>query len=105
MPLESIAIQDFAHNCIDDPDLAARVAKLYDDSAAFADGQAAIAAFKALFARGARLYVGMFNDRPIAAVLSLDDGIDGQRRLAHLAVHPANRGRAIDCLLYTSPSP
>ncbi|OBX75436.1 acetyl-CoA sensor PanZ family protein [Faucicola atlantae] len=99
MPLESIAIQDFSHNRIDDPELAARIAKLYEDSHEFADGQTAIATFNGLFARGGRLYVGMFNDRPIAAVASLDDGTDGQRRLAHLAVHPANRGRAIDAKL------
>ena len=75
MPLESVAINNFENNRIDDPELKLRVEKLYDSSPEFATGGEAVAFFEKAFAKGDILYLGMFNDKPIA------------------------------CLLYTSPSP
>ena len=40
------------------------------------------------FKRGQYLYVGMFNDKPIAAVACFDDGQTNAKRLQYLTVHP-----------------
>ena len=95
MPLESIAINNFEKNAIDDPLLKTRLEQLYDSSPDFDNGETAIKVFEKWFGNGAKLYVGMFNARPIAALLVTDDGIDGQRRLQNIVVHTANRGRGI----------
>lgn len=95
MPLESIAITHFDNNRIDDPLLKTRLEQLYATSPDFASGDGALAVIQKYFGKGGKLYVGMFNDRPIAALLVTDDGIDGQRRLQNIVVHTANRGRGI----------
>ena len=95
MPLESVAINSFEHNKIADPMLKLRVEKLYDNTHEFASGAAAIEFFEAAFKKGHLLYLGMFNDKPIAAIGCFNEGIDDNRRLNYIVVHPANRGRGI----------
>lgn len=95
MPLESIAINSFEKNSLDDPELKLRVEKLYDTSPEFASGSDAVAFFEKVFAKGDVLYLGMFNDKPIAAIGCLNEGIDGSRLLQYIVIHPANRGRGL----------
>lgn len=97
MPLESFAIRHFEQNRFteDDPEFALRIEKLYDTSPEFASGSEAVALFDKAFGKGAKLYVGMFNGKPIAAVGCFDEGIDGKCLLQYIVVHPANRGRGI----------
>lgn len=104
MPLEAVAIRSFDTPIIRKPardnELSSRIAKLYDHHEAFQDqnggGEAAIAVFEAAFKRGALLYVGMFNDKPIAVLGCFDDGQTDARRLQYLAVHPENLNRGIE---------
>ena len=95
MPLESTAIQSFEQHHLDEPALKLRIEKLYDTSPEFASGNAATAFFEKAFAKGDRLYLGMFNDKPIAAIGCFNEGIEGSCLLQYLVVHPANRGRGI----------
>lgn len=99
MPLETIAIQDYHAPLIKKPstdnELKTRLTKLYDNTHEFADGEAAVAFFAQQFAQGNLLYVGMFNDKPIAAIGCFDDGQTNSRRLQYIIVHPENRGRGI----------
>ena len=56
MPLESVAINNFENNSIDDPELKLRVDTLYDSSPEFATGRDAVAIFDKAFAKGAIQY-------------------------------------------------
>lgn len=104
MPLEAVAIRSFDAPIIREPtrdnELAIRIAKLYDTHDEFkntdSQGEAAIALFEAAFRRGAVLYVGMFNDKPIAVLGCFDDGQTDARRLQYLAIHPENLNRGIE---------
>ena len=51
MPLESVTINNFENNSIDDPELKLRVEKLYDSSPEFATGRDAVAFWKGLCQR------------------------------------------------------
>lgn len=95
MPLESVAINSFDKNSINDPELKLRVEKLYDHTHEFASGAEAVAFFEQAFKKGQLLYLGMFNDKPIAAIGCFDDGQTDSKRLQYIVVHPANRGRGI----------
>lgn len=99
MPLESIAIQHFSNNPIANPELQTRIIKLYDQSPEFESGEQAIQLFERCFRQGSSLYVGIFNDKPIACIGCFDDGQMNVRRLQHIVVHPANRGRGIGAKL------
>lgn len=98
MPLESVAINDFSAPLIKKPseqdELKHRICKLYDHTHEFDSGEDAVAFFEKVFAKGQLLYVGMFNDKPIAAIGCFDDGQTNTRRLHHVVVHPENRGIA-----------
>ena len=104
MPLEAVAINTFdaplMRETSQDDELKTRIAKLYAEHQQFdatkTDGQAAIKLFEAAFKRGAVLYVGMFNDKPIAVVGCFDDEQTDTRRLQYLAVHPQNANRGIE---------
>lgn len=95
MPLESVAINNFENNSIDDPELKLRVEKLYDSSPEFATGLDAVAFFEKAFAKGDILYLGMFNEKPIAAMGCFNQGIESSRLLQYIVLHPANRGRGL----------
>ena len=95
MPLESVAINNFENNRIDDPELKLRVEKLYDSSPEFATGRDAVAFFEKAFAKGDILYLGMFNEKPIAAMGCFNEGIESSRLLQYIVLHPANRGRGL----------
>ncbi|WP_367104767.1 hypothetical protein [uncultured Psychrobacter sp.] len=100
MPLEAIAINDLTAPLIKKParknELAERLQALYDSDDSQPSGEEVLNIIKQGFKRGQYLYVGMFNDKPIAAVGCFDDGQTDSRRLQYLTVHPQNRGRAID---------
>ncbi|WP_367109348.1 hypothetical protein [uncultured Psychrobacter sp.] len=100
MPLEAIAINDLTAPLIKKParknELAERLQALYDSDDSQPSGEEVLSIIKQGFKRGQYLYVGMFNDKPIAAVGCFDDGQTDSRRLQYLTVHPQNRGRAID---------
>ncbi|WP_367110703.1 hypothetical protein [uncultured Psychrobacter sp.] len=100
MPLEAIAINDLNAPLIKKParknELAERLQALYDSDDSQPSGEEVLSIIKQGFKRGQYLYVGMFNDKPIAAVGCFDDGQTDSRRLQYLTVHPQNRGRAID---------
>lgn len=104
MPLEAVAINTFdvplMRETTQDDELKSRIAKLYaghpDFLAGEANGEAAIKLFEAAFKRGAVLYVGMFNDKPIAVVGCFDDEQTDARRLQYLAIHPQNANRGIE---------
>ena len=55
MPLESIAINNFEKNAIDDPLLKTRLEQLYDSSPDFDNGETAIKVFEKWFGKGAKL--------------------------------------------------
>ena len=100
MPLEAIAINSLDTPLIKKPardnELAERLQALYDSDDAQPDGIEVLNIVEQGFKRGQYLYVGMFNDKPIAAVACFDDGQTDAKRLQYLTVHPQNRGRAID---------
>ncbi len=100
MPLEAIAINDLQTPLIKKParenELAERLQALYDTDDSQPDGAEVLAVIEQGFKRGQCLYVGMFNDKPIAAVGCFDDGQTDAKRLQYLTVHQQNRGRAID---------
>ncbi len=100
MPLEAIAINDLnaplMAKTTRDNELAERLQSLYDNDDNHPQGSEVLAIIEQKFKRGDYLYVGMFNDKPIAAVGCFDDGQTNARRLQYLTVHEQNRGRAID---------
>lgn len=100
MPLEAIAINSLDVPLIKKPardnELAERLQALYDSDDAQPDGIEVLNIVEQGFKRGQYLYVGMFNDKPIAAVGCFDDGQTDAKRLQYLTVHQQNRGRAID---------
>ncbi|WP_169392773.1 MULTISPECIES: hypothetical protein [Psychrobacter] len=100
MPLEAFAITRLDAPLMKKParknELAERLKDLYDADDSHPDGDSVLNLIEASFARGGCLYVGMFNDKPIAAVGCFDDGQTNSKRLQYLTVHPQNRGRAID---------
>ncbi len=100
MPLEAIAINNLDTPLIKKPtrkhELAERLQALYDADDNQPDGKEVLNIIEQGFKRGQILYVGMFNDKPIAAVGCFDDGQTDAKRLQYLTVHPENRKRAID---------
>ena len=100
MPLEAIAINDLQTPLIKKPtrenELAERLRALYDSDDNQPSGEEVLSLIEQGFKRGQTLYVGMFNDKPIAAVGCFDDGQTDAKRLQYLTVHTQNRGRAID---------
>lgn len=75
------------------PDLRAQVARVYETSPEFADGQDAVAKLDIALAEGDLLYTAEFNDKVIAAIWSR--GVEDSRLLQFIVVHPANRGRGV----------
>ena len=100
MPLEAIAINSLDAPLIKNParenELSERLHALYDSDDNQPSGAEVLNLVEQGFKRGQTLYVGMFNDKPIAAVGCFDDGQTDSRRLQYLTVHEQNRGRAID---------
>ncbi|WP_198334815.1 hypothetical protein [Psychrobacter namhaensis] len=100
MPLEAIAIHSLDTPLIKKParenELSERLHALYDSDDTQPYGAEVLSLVEQGFTRGQYLYVGMFNDKPIAAVACFDDGQTNAKRLQYLTVHPQNRGRAID---------
>ncbi|MGO2213330.1 hypothetical protein ACTXJ2_11425 [Psychrobacter alimentarius] len=100
MPLEAIAINSLDTPLIKKParknELSERLHALYDSDNAQPSGAEVLSLVEQGFKRGQYLYVGMFNDKPIAAVACFDDGQTDAKRLQYLTVHPQNRDRAID---------
>ncbi|AMT98268.1 MULTISPECIES: hypothetical protein [Psychrobacter] len=100
MPLEAIAINSLNTPLIKKParenELSERLHALYDSDDAQPTGEEVLSLVEQGFKRGQYLYVGMFNDKPIAAVACFDDGQTDAKRLQYLTVHPQNRDRAID---------
>ena len=100
MPLEAIAINDLNAPLIKKPtrenELAERLRALYDSDDNQPSGEEVLSLIEQGFKRGQYLYVGMFNDKPIAAVGCFDDGQTDAKRLQYLTVHEQNRKRAID---------
>ncbi|MGP5211137.1 hypothetical protein ACTXJ5_10125 [Psychrobacter alimentarius] len=100
MPLEAIAINSLDTPLIKKParknELSERLHALYDSDDAQPTGAEVLSLVEQGFKRGQYLYVGMFNDKPIAAVACFDDGQTDAKRLQYLTVHPQNRDRDID---------
>lgn len=100
MPLEAIVINDLNAPLIKKParehELSERLHALYDADDSQPDGAEVLNIIEKGFKHGQCLYVGMFNDKPIAAVGCFDDGQTDAKRLQYLTVHPENRNRAID---------
>ena len=100
MPLEAIAINSLDAPLIKNParenELSERLHALYDSDDNQPSGAEVLNLVEQGFKRGQTLYVGMFNDKPIAAVACFDDGQTNAKRLQYLTVHAENRKRAID---------
>ena len=100
MPLEAIAINSLDAPLIKKParenELSERLHALYDSDDTQPSGAEVLNIVEQGFKRGQTLYVGMFNDKPIAAVACFDDGQTNAKRLQYLTVHRENRKRAID---------
>lgn len=88
MPLTAIPYQSLA-----DEKLAQQVKKLYDVSPEFADGDSALSAINTMLSKGSTLYLGMFNDKPIAGIMVR--GVSEVRLMQYIVIHPANRGRGL----------
>lgn len=71
----------------------AELQRIYADSPEFPSPEAAMAALEQAMAAGEQLYVGVFNDRHIAAVLV--GGAGDVRQMRFLCVHAATRGRGV----------
>lgn len=69
------------------------LAKIYVQTPDFPDAVSAVSALEAALEAGQRLHVGEFNGHLIAAVLV--NGVDGDRVMRYLCVHPATRGRGV----------
>lgn len=74
-------------------DLRDQVARVYETSPEFADGQDAVEKLDSALAEGDLLYTAEFNDKVIAAIWSR--GAADTRILQFIVVHPANRGRGV----------
>lgn len=104
MPLEAVAINSFdapiMREITHDGELRERIGKLYAAENAnigdLEDSEAVLALFETAFKRGNLMYVGMFNDKPIAVIGCFDDGQTDTKRLQYLAMHPENVNRGID---------
>ena len=75
------------------PELSQHLAKLYDSSPEFSNGEAAIAKANEVLANQGLVYIGWFNNRPVASIMA--SGAANNRLLHNIVVHPANRGRGI----------
>ena len=100
MPLEAIAINSLDAPLIKNParenELSERLHALYDSDDNQPSGAEVLNLVEQGFKRGQTLYVGMFNDKPIAAIPCFNDVQTAVKRLQYLTVHSQNRGRAID---------
>ena len=104
MPLEAVAINSFdapiMRETTHEGELRERISKLYAadnaDLGNLADSDAVMTLFETAFRQGNLMYVGMFNDKPIAAIGCFDDGQTNTKRLQYLAMHPENVNRGID---------
>lgn len=104
MPLEAVAINSFdtpiMRETNHDGELRERIGKLYAAENAnigdLEDSEAVLELFEAAFKRGNLMYVGMFNDKPIAVIGCFDDGQTDTKRLQYLSMHPENVNRGID---------
>lgn len=104
MPLEAVAINSFdapiMRETTHDGELRERIAKLYTAENAnigdLKDSESVLTLFETAFKRGDLMYVGMFNDKPIAVIGCFDDGQTDTKRLQYLAMHPENVNRGID---------
>ena len=98
MPLEALAITRLDAPIIKKPsvqgELHTRLQALYQHS--HPDAPDALDIIAASFHRGGCLYVGMFNDKPIAALGCFDDGQTDAKRLQYLSVHEHNANRGIE---------
>ncbi|MFO1365578.1 MAG: hypothetical protein U1E91_01600 [Moraxella sp.] len=81
MPLESVTINNFENNSIDDPELKLRVKNCTDSSLRVCDRLHCCALFEKAFAKGDILYLGMFNEKPIAAMGCFNEGNESSRLL------------------------
>ena len=85
MPLEAFAINRLDAPLIKKPtrenELSERLMALYDNDDTQPDGAEVLSLVEKGFQRGQCLYVGMFNDKPIAAVACFDDGQTDAKRL------------------------
>ncbi len=84
---------------LDDARMREQLAHLYDTSPEFADGQDAVQQMDRALAAGDTLYVGLFNDKPIAAIWARLTNDPHTRLMQYIVVHPANRGRGIADML------
>ena len=98
MPLEARPITRLDAPIIKKPsstnELHTRLQALYQHS--HPDAPEALDVIATSFLRGGCLYVGMFNDKPIAALACFDDGQTDAKRLQYLSVHPQNENRGIE---------
>lgn len=78
-----------------DTETAERLVALYDHSPEFGSGEAALTQLQTALGQGTYLYIGWFNDKPIAAIWSQPTDQANARLLRYIVVHPANRGRGI----------
>jgi GNAT superfamily N-acetyltransferase len=69
------------------------LSRIYADSPEFEDIESALFRLENAVLSGAQLYVGIFNQRAIAAVLV--EGASETRQMRYLCVHPATRGRGV----------
>ena len=74
-------------------DLRDQVARVYETSPEFADGQDAVTQLDRALSEGSVLYTAEFNDKVIATIWSCGSG--DTRVLQFIVVHPANRGRGV----------
>lgn len=116
MPLEAIAINDFDTPLMRETthkgELKARIQSLYEDMGdalekpatqvmqaleqAFANGKDNTNNKGINKADGDKLYVGMFNDKPICVVACFCTDEATQKQLKYLAMHAQNQNRGIE---------
>ena len=88
MPLTAVALTSLPNN-----EMTQRIESLFEVSPEFSSGHAAISYFKSALAKGDKLYVGLFNDKPVCAVCVRGQGTT--KTLQYIVVHLANRGRGL----------
>ncbi len=105
MPLQAIAINDFNTSLMretsEKDEFSKRLIDLYQNDTEdhqFNSGKQAIDYFQQAFNNNHKLYIGMFNDKPICAIGCFVDDVDNDNtmRLDELAMHLHNKNRGIE---------
>lgn len=83
-----------AYANLDNESIRSQLARLYDTSPEFSDGEDAMVQLNEVMQKGiAQVYTAEFNNKVIGAIWV--SGTASERLLHYIVVHPSNRGRGV----------